>query len=83
MAATFPDANRALADLAIEIQHYLRGQIRSLQIEAQGEGVILRGRASSYYGKQLAFHEVRRRSKCAVVANEIEVMDGSLTDDSV
>lgn len=49
-----------------------RNHLRELRIEAIGDGVIIRGRAVSFYGKQIAFHEVTRRIG-RVVANEIEV----------
>jgi hypothetical protein len=36
-------------------------------------GIVLQGRACSYYGKQLAQHEVLRVVNAARLVNEIEV----------
>ncbi|MCE9564292.1 MAG: hypothetical protein K8U57_19790 [Planctomycetes bacterium] len=44
-----------------------------MRIEIVEGGVVLRGRASSFYGKQVAFHEVLLRGQFAVLANQIEV----------
>lgn len=49
-----------------------RNHLRELRIEAVEGGVIIRGCAVSFYGKQIAFHEVTRRIG-RVVANEVEV----------
>jgi len=57
--------------LGEEIQRRHRSHLRDLRIEVVEGGVILHGRAVTFYGKQIAFHEVSRR--LAVVANRIEV----------
>ena len=53
----------------VEVGHH----IHQLQIVAQADGFILRGRATSYYAKQLAQHVVMRLSSRRVLTNEIEV----------
>jgi len=57
---------------AVEIQRNNRNLIREFQIESSPEGLILRGTAYSYYGKQIALSEVQRRSG-QVLANRVEV----------
>jgi hypothetical protein len=59
--------------LADEIRNRNRSHIRALQIEIVTGGVIVRGSATSFYGKQIAFHEVRRGCGQPVLANEIVV----------
>jgi hypothetical protein len=58
--------------LAAAILRLHRSLVRELRIEVVGGGVVLRGRAATFYGKQLALHEVLRRG-LAVVANDIVV----------
>ena len=66
----------ALIDSALiarRVQDELGNRIRHLQIVAQADGFILRGRATTYYAKQLAQHVVMRLTSRRVLANEIEV----------
>jgi hypothetical protein len=65
--------------IAVEVRAQHRGLLRELRIELTEGGVTLRGRATTYYGKQLAFHEVMRRCSLVVVANRIEVIAGPAT----
>lgn len=62
-----------LRQVATEILACYRNCLRELRIELVEGGVVIRGRATSFYGKQIAFHEVGRRCERAIVANEIEV----------
>jgi hypothetical protein len=71
--ALLADGNRAFQELAAEVRNAHRSHLRELRLEVVLGGVILRGLATSYYGKQLALHEVRRRCSLLVVANRIEV----------
>jgi hypothetical protein len=63
----------AVIELASEIRARHRDVLRELRIEVVPGGVVLRGRARTFYGKQVALHEVRRRCEFAVVANHITV----------
>jgi len=54
------------------LQHY-RTHLRELEIYYTDQGLIIRGSARCYYGKQLAFHEVMRRTGMRVVANYMVV----------
>jgi hypothetical protein len=61
--------------LAVDIQNRHRSRVRELRIESAEGGVVLRGRSVTYYGKQVALHEVLQCG-LAVIANEI-VVSGS------
>ena len=62
-----------LHQLAAEIRNYHRSHLRELRFEVLLSGVVIRGVSRSYYGKQLALHEIRRRCRLLVTANRIEV----------
>jgi hypothetical protein len=59
--------------MASDIRQRHRGLIRALRIEVVAGGVVLHGQANTFYGKQMAQHEVMRRS-VVVVANRIVVV---------
>jgi hypothetical protein len=63
----------ATARVAQEIVKQHRSHLRDLEILVTRRGIILHGLARSYYGKQLAFHEVSRRLGMRVIANHIVV----------
>jgi hypothetical protein len=69
--------NPSPIDLAEQVEAHLRrrlGQrVRALRVVLHQGAVVLRGRASSYYDKQLAQHVVMEEIKLRVLANEIEV----------
>lgn len=65
-------ANRA-ADLETRVQVKLCGQIRDLRIIFVDKGIVLQGRAPTYYAKQLAQHAVLESTRVPILANEIEV----------
>lgn len=49
------------------------GRVRDLRVECCANGLILRGRVTSYYVKQLAQQAVLETGELALLANEIEV----------
>lgn len=49
------------------------GQLRDLSITIRQDGLILQGRISTYYGKQMVQEVARQVSGLAIAANEIEV----------
>ena len=51
----------------------LRGRVGDLRLHPHPDGIILRGRATSYYAKLLVQHAVLKALGLLVVANEIEV----------
>jgi hypothetical protein len=72
-ALTVPADDRAAAagHLASDIRERHRSLLRDLRIEVVAGGVVLHGRANTFYGKQVAQQEVMRCS--VVVANRIVV----------
>lgn len=71
--ACLSELGRTLDRLATEIQNRHRSHLREFRIELVEGGVILLGRSVTFYGKQIALHEVRGGCKCEVLANQIEV----------
>lgn len=59
--------------LEAQIVRRLNGRLRDLQVLVRGHGLVLRGRAPSYYVKQLVQHEVMLATPLPILANEIEV----------
>ena len=72
--ATCFESPQSLAEL---IERHVRsrtgGQIRGLRVEVINGEVILSGRTSTYYTKQLATHAARDAAENLLLANEIEV----------
>ncbi|MCS7022525.1 MAG: hypothetical protein NZU63_11935 [Gemmataceae bacterium] len=71
--AASPSMETLTARIAADIVQQHRSHLRKLEILVTRRGLILHGSARSYYGKQLAFHEVTRRLGMRVVANHIAV----------
>lgn len=63
----------AMAELAAEVRAQNRGLLRDLRIETVDRGIVLHGFAYSFYGKQIALREVRKRCERAVMGNCITV----------
>jgi hypothetical protein len=59
--------------LGRRVRRQLPGRLRDFWIEPDGRGVVLHGRARTYYAKQLAQHAVMRATPVPIVRNEIEV----------
>jgi hypothetical protein len=59
--------------LGVRVRHQLSGRLRDFRIKRRGAGVVLAGRAASYYAKQLAQHAVMRQTALPILENEIEV----------
>lgn len=51
----------------------LTGRVRDLRLHLEGEALVLRGHARTYYAKQLAQHAVMDATDLPIRANEIEV----------
>ena len=56
------------------LQANLGGRITNLQLKLEEAGVILHGRARTFYAKQLAQQAFMRLSDLPILANEIEVV---------
>ncbi|MCI0379243.1 MAG: BON domain-containing protein [Gemmataceae bacterium] len=61
-----------------QIRCQLRGRIWEVHVIVEDKGISLRGRAPTYYAKQLAQHAVMSASSLPIVANEIEVAQTAL-----
>ena len=59
--------------LEAQVQSRLNGRIRDLRLLVRGHGLVLQGRAVTYYAKQLAQHAVMDATDFPILANEIEV----------
>jgi hypothetical protein len=59
--------------LEAQIQHELSGRLRDFRLKRKDAGVVLTGRARTYYAKQLAQHAVMRVTALPILGNEIEV----------
>ena len=70
--------NDASIDLATCVERVVRsrtsGAIRDLHVSLTDEGnVVLSGRTTTYYAKQLASHAAMNAAQDVAVSNEIEV----------
>jgi len=59
--------------VAERIRNQNRSHISELRIEPCEGGLIVHGRTATFYGKQIAFHEVGRLCQQTVVHNWIAV----------
>jgi hypothetical protein len=66
-------ASNDLDELEAHVQSLLAGRVRAVRLVPCKEGLILQGRALTYYAKQLAQHAVMTATTLPIVANEIEV----------
>jgi hypothetical protein len=60
-------------ELEARILCRLRRLVREFQLIVADKGLILRGRAHTYYAKQLAQQAVMEATRLPILANEIEV----------
>lgn len=67
--ATDSDANR----LEQVLRCRLGSSVLDLRVELKDGGLVLYGRARTFYAKQLAQQEVMKQTDQPIVANEIEV----------
>ena len=68
------DAQLSLAELVEQLVGVRTGgRIRDLRVDVEERGVVLSGRTSTYYNKQLATHAVLDRLEGVSLSNEIEV----------
>jgi hypothetical protein len=62
-----------IAQLETHVQSRLNGRVRHLRLVVRGCGLVLTGRAGTYYGKQLAQHAVMEATSLPILANDIDV----------
>lgn len=70
---TLFDDNELVQQVAVCLQSRLGGQVRNFWISAREDGLILRGKVSSHYGKQIIQEVVMQVSDLPILANDIEV----------
>jgi hypothetical protein len=68
--ADLPSAEERLESV---LSHRLGSRIRDLRVVFRAEGLILRGRTTTYHAKQLAQHAAMTAVDIPILANEIEV----------
>ncbi|HEV3143679.1 MAG TPA: hypothetical protein VGZ47_07345 [Gemmataceae bacterium] len=68
--------------LEAHVKRRLNGRLRDFRLVLDANGVILHGRTSTYYAKQLAQEAVRQATKLPILANVISVGDGPFLDDA-
>ena len=56
------------------VQRQLAGRVCDLRLLIQNSGLVLQGRAYSYYAKQLAQQAVMKATRLPLLANDIEVL---------
>ena len=49
------------------------GRLRGFRLQVEASGLVLQGRAATYYAKQLAQHAIMEATRLPIVANAIEV----------
>ena len=59
--------------LETRVQSRLNGRVRHFRLVLREGGLVLMGRARTYYAKQIAQHEVMQATSLPILANEIEV----------
>ena len=62
-----------IVELEAHVQCRLNGRLRDFRLLISEDGLVLQGRASTFYAKQLALHAVMRTTGLPILANEIEV----------
>jgi hypothetical protein len=64
----------AVDRLLASVQRQLAGRVCDLRLRVLDNGVVLQGRAYSYYAKQLAQQAVMKTTGLPLLANDIEVL---------
>jgi hypothetical protein len=59
--------------LETRVRVRLGAHIRDIQVAWRDDRLVLRGRSSTYYAKQIAQHLVMEVTSIPIIANEIEV----------
>ena len=72
-ARMLPPSLPEMEQLETHVQSRLNGRVRDFRLVVRGCGLVLTGRARTYYAKQLAQHAVMEATALPILANEIEV----------
>jgi hypothetical protein len=63
-----------IGNIENRIRHQLSGRLRDFRLEVADAGIVLHGRARTYYAKQLAQHAIMAAIALPILRNEIEVV---------
>jgi hypothetical protein len=63
----------AIENIEVRVQSVMHGRVDDLHLRVSGKGLILQGRAPTYYAKQIAQHAVMQATGLPILRNEIEV----------
>ncbi|MCA9088203.1 MAG: BON domain-containing protein [Planctomycetaceae bacterium] len=78
MTAAAPSLLSPAQDLLARLERTIHcrtgGRISDLRVESINEGIVLSGRAPTYYAKQLATHAALTELEAQELTNEIEVL---------
>ncbi len=78
-----PTASTPITEQAEAVlRQRLCGRVRELKVVIRAEGIVLRGAAANYYGKQMAQHFAHQLLGLPIAANEIEVRSITATGPS-
>ena len=72
MSTTNP-SNHETGRIQALVEQRLGRRVRDFRVIVQGEGAVLKGRATTYYAKQLAQHLVMGLTSLSIAANQIQV----------
>ena len=68
-----PQDDELVQRVVVRLQIRLGSQLRDFQMSAREDGLILRGKVRTYYGKQMVQEVVMEVSGLSILANDIEV----------
>jgi hypothetical protein len=60
--------------LVTAVQNQMAGRVSDLRLLLRDRGLVLQGRARSYYAKQLAQHAVIMATEFPLLSNDIEIL---------
>ena len=69
-----------LDQLEAHVQCHLNGRVRDLRLVIRGHGLVLQGRARTYYAKQLAQHAVMDATRLPILAMTHQAPRGARPD---
>lgn len=65
--------HEAMDHLELRLRNRLHSYVHDFRLESRDRGLVLLGRAHTYYAKQVAQHAVMQATEFPILANEIEV----------
>lgn len=63
----------------VEVHDRMKSQVRDFRLERGEQGLILRGRARTFYAKQMAQHWVMKLAPVSIQSNQIDVASSTPT----